>query len=191
MFIIQCFLPEFFNTCLIFEHNLKSKQWIGLKFCTYVCNRLILKLKKFQFDSINISKVIKKNREGGGGKFTPPPPPHARETRSNCIISFLLCFFIFRKMEIWFYHAAHIFCEYNQRVLTFQCYPIHDVKLSLRKTHIASYLISLTIQILFWIKYWKAENQLFLYEPSSYLLISTFNTLLSPLYIMQYSIIIS
>ena len=44
-------LPEFSNTCSIIEHNLKSKQWIGLKFSKHVCNRLILNLRKFQLDS--------------------------------------------------------------------------------------------------------------------------------------------
>ena len=81
MSIIQCFLPEFSNTCSIIEHNMKSKQSIGLKFCTYVCNRLILNVRKFQLDSINISKVIKKKPRGGGGKFTPPPPPPPMHNR--------------------------------------------------------------------------------------------------------------
>ena len=29
------------------------------KFCTYVSNRLIMKFRKFQLDSINVSRVIK------------------------------------------------------------------------------------------------------------------------------------
>ena len=69
MSIIQCFLPEFSNTCSIIEHNVKSKQYIGLKFCTNVFNRLIFTLRKFQLNSINISKVIKEKPIGGGGGY--------------------------------------------------------------------------------------------------------------------------
>ena len=36
--ILQVFLPEFSNIFSIIEHDLKSKQWIGLKFSTNMSN---------------------------------------------------------------------------------------------------------------------------------------------------------
>ena len=55
------------------EHNLKSKQWIGLKICTHVFNKLMLNLKKCQLDNTKISKVIKKKPRIGLKAITSRP----------------------------------------------------------------------------------------------------------------------